>query len=212
MMKLYYSDILSSRRACSVAKYLGAPVEYVYLDLTKGDQKKPDYLAVNPNGKVPTLVNGNRITWEADAVMCQLSEDMRADLWPRDLASQIETVRWFSWNHQHLTRAGGGLYFEYIVKQRFGIGEPDSDLVSEQQAEFRRCAGILNNHLQGRRWLLGDNLTVADFSVAMTLPFAEQAHLPVNEFPQVCRWYDRLNDIEAWREPYPTRFATPHAA
>ena len=55
MTRLYYSDILSARRVCAAARYVDAPVEYVYLDLAKGDQRKPAYLAVNPNGKVPTL-------------------------------------------------------------------------------------------------------------------------------------------------------------
>jgi glutathione S-transferase len=202
MMKLYYSDILSSRRACAVAKYLNAPVDYVYLDLVKGDQKKPNYLAVNPNGKVPTLVHGARITWESDAVICQLSDDMGADLWPRD-ARQIDIVRWFSWNAQHFTRAGGALYFEHIVKPRFGIGAPDPKVIAEQIGEFRRYAAVLNNHLAERKWLVGDSLTVADLSVAMTLPYAEQAHLPLDDFPEVRRWHDRLNEIEGWREPFP---------
>lgn len=93
-MKLYYSDILSAHRACAVARYLDAPLDYVYLDFAKGDHQKSDYLAINPNGKVRTLVKGGRITWEADAVICQLSEDMAADLWPHD-ARQIEITRWF---------------------------------------------------------------------------------------------------------------------
>src|SRR5262249_17988680 len=128
MMKLYYSDILSAHRACAVARYLNAEVEYIYLDLVKGDQKKSEYLAVNPNGKVPTLVKGKRTTWEADAVICQLSDDMGADLWPHD-SRQIEITRWFSWNAQHFTRAGGALYFENIVKKRFRIGAPDPGAV-----------------------------------------------------------------------------------
>ena len=120
MMTLYYSDILSSHRACAVAKYLNAPVEFVYLDFAKGEHQAPAYLAINSNGKVPTLVKGDRITWEADAVICQLSDDMNADLWPHD-ARQIDIVRWFSWNAQHFSRAGGALYFENIVKRRFNF-------------------------------------------------------------------------------------------
>jgi glutathione S-transferase len=203
-MKLYYSDILSARRACAVAKYLKAPVEYIYLDLARGDQKRPDYLAINPNGAVPTLVNGDKVTWESDAVMCQLSEDMRSDLWPND-ARRLEIVRWFSWNHQHFTRAGGALYFENIVKRRFGIGDPDSTVVEEASNGFRRYAAILNKHLQDRRWVVGDSLTVADLSVAMTLPYAEQANLPLDEFAHVRAWHDRLNEIEGWRDPFPHR-------
>src|ERR1700683_792452 len=146
MMTLYYSDILSARRACAAVRYLNAPVEYVYLDLVKGDQNKPGYLAINPNGKVPTLVKGERITWESDAVICQLSEDMGADLWPHD-ARQIEITRWFSWNQQHFTRAGGALYFENIVKPRFGLGAPDAAVVQEALEEFRRWGAVLNEHL-----------------------------------------------------------------
>jgi glutathione S-transferase len=203
-MKLYYSDVLSSHRACSVARYLNAAVEYIYLDLAKGDQTKPDYRAINPNGKVPTLVKGRRITWESDAVICQLSDDMGADLWPHD-SRQVEIIRWFSWNSQHFTRAGGALYFENIIKQRFGIGAPDPAAVEEALRDFRRYAGVLNDYLCERSWIVGDSMTVADLSVAMTLPYSRDAQLPLNEFPQVRRWYDQIEAIEAWRDPYPAR-------
>ena len=56
-MKLYYSDVLSPHKACAVARYLKSPVEFVYLDLVKGEQQAPAYLVLNPNGKVPTLVH-----------------------------------------------------------------------------------------------------------------------------------------------------------
>lgn len=203
-MKLYYSEILSAHRACAVAKYLDAPLEYVYLDFAKGDHQKSEYLAINPNGKVPTLVKGGRITWEADAVICQLSEDMAADLWPHD-ARQIEITRWFSWNQQHFTRAGGALYFENIVKKRFGLGAPDPAVVNESLTEFRRWAAVLNQHLADRTWLVADRITVADFSVAMALPYANEAQLPLGEFANICRWHDRLNEIDSWREPFPAR-------
>lgn len=203
-MKLYYSDILSSRKACAVARYLKSPVEFSYLDLVKGDQQKPEYLAVNPNGKVPTLTDGEHVVWEADAVMCYLARRAGSDLWPNDLR-QIDIIRWFSWNAQHLYRHAGTLYFQNIVKRRFGIGEPDAAAVSEAQSEFRRYAAVLSEHLENRKWLVGDTLTVADFSVAITLPYADQAAMPLEEFPVVRRWHDQLNDIEAWREPFPPR-------
>src|SRR3984885_4948641 len=204
MMTPYYSDILSARRACAAVRYLNAPVEFVYIDLAKGDHRNPGYLAINPNGKVPTLVKGERITWEADAVICQLSDDMNADLWPHD-ARHTDIVRWFSWNAQHFTRAGGALYFENIVKRRFAIGPPDSVVVDEALGEFRRWAAVLDSHLADRTWLVGDSITDADFSVAMALPYADEARLPLGEFANVRRWHDQLNEIESWRKPFPAR-------
>jgi glutathione S-transferase len=204
MAKLYYSDTLAPRKTCAVAKYLKSPVEFVYVDLRKDEHRAPAYLAVNANGKVPALADGEWTLWEADAILCHLSEQAGSDLWPRD-SRQIDIVRWFSWNAQHFYRHGGALYFEHIVKPRFGLGAPDPSAVEPALGWFRKFAAVLNDHLKGRQWLVGDGLTVADFSVAATLPYAEQARLPVDEFPEVRRWHDQLNEIEAWREPFPAR-------
>jgi glutathione S-transferase len=204
MMKLYYFDTLAPRRVCAVAKYLGAPVEYTYVDLHKGEHKSPDYLAINPNRKVPALVDGARKLWEADAIICHLAQRAGSDLWPQD-DRQIDVVRWLSWNSQHLYRHGGALYFEHIVKQRFGLGEPDPAAVTAARGNFRAYADVLEQHLYGRKWLVDDTLTVADFSVAATLPYAERASMPLDEFPGVRRWHDQLNEISAWRDPFPAQ-------
>jgi glutathione S-transferase len=204
MMKLYYSDILSARKACAAARYLKSPVEFVYLNFAKAEHKTPAYLALNPNGKVPTLTDGAQILWEADAIMCFLAEQAGSEFWPQD-SRQIDIIRWFSWSAQHFNREAGALYFENIVKARFRIGPPDAQAVAQALGEFRRYAAVLNGHLEKRKWLVGDNVTVADFSVAMTLPYAEQALLPLDEFPHVRRWHDRLNELEAWRDPFPKR-------
>src|SRR5262249_42814404 len=163
-MKLYYCDVLSPRKACAVAKYLKSPVEYVYVDLKNLEQQKPGYLAINPSGKVPTLVDGDRVVGEADAIMCYLSQRAGADLWPREVDRQIDVIQWLSWNAQHFTLHGGALYFEYIIKPWFGIGPLDSKLAENNIAGWRRFAAVLNTHLKGRRWVVGDGMTVADFS------------------------------------------------
>jgi glutathione S-transferase len=54
-MKLYYCETLNPRKACAVARYLQSPVEFVHIDLGQGEHKQPDFLALNPNGKVPVL-------------------------------------------------------------------------------------------------------------------------------------------------------------
>ena len=202
-MKLYYSDVLSPRKACAVARYLKSPVEFVYLDLTKGEHKTPAYLALNPNAKVPTLVDGERIVWEADAVMCHLSERAGAQLWPHETRAQIDVLRWLSWNDQHFTRAGGALYFENIIKKRFRIGPPDTAVVGKELTDFRRFAAVLDAHLDGRDWLVGNQMTIADFAIAVFLPYAAEAQVALDDFPQVRRWHDQLNALEAWRNPFP---------
>ncbi len=57
--------------------------------------------------------------------------------------------------------------------------------------------------MRGRDWLVGGGLTLADFAVAVTLPYAEEGRIPVAEFPEIRRWHARLEALPAWREPFP---------
>lgn len=206
-MKLYYSDVLSPRKACALAKHLHSPVEFVYQDLGKGEHKTPEALKRNPNGKVPTLVDGGRAIWEADAIMCELARQAKSELWPTDPRKQIEVIRWLSWNAQHFNVAGGTLYFEYIIRPRFNLGPASPPDVENGTKGFRQFGAVLNDHLRGRTWLLGDDMTIADFAVAVALPYAEKAHMPISEFSEMRRWHDQLNALDAWRNPFPQQHA-----
>jgi glutathione S-transferase len=206
-MRLYYSDTLNPRKACAVARYLNSPVEFVHVNLAKGENKTPEFLAINPNGKVPALEDGDLKVWESNAIMCHLARKAGSDLWPRDERNQIELTRWLTWNSEHFTRHAGTLYFEHIIKAKFGLGEPNAAAIEEATGFFKRFAGVLNDHLRGRKYILGDTLTVVDFAVGISLPYAEKANIPVKEFPEVERWHARLNELPAWREPWPVEKA-----
>jgi glutathione S-transferase len=205
-LKLYYCDVLAPRKVCSFARHIGAPVEFIYVDLGKGEHKMPGYLTLNPNGRVPTLTHGAQILWEADAILCELAQRAAPDFLPAP-DQQIEMIKWFSWNSQHFIRPGGELYFQFIIKERFRIGPPDASAVQEAQGDFRRAATVLNDHLKGRKWLLGDRPSVIDFSVGVTLPYEQAAHIPLGDFPEIRRWHEQLCDFPAWRDPWPSQAA-----
>jgi glutathione S-transferase len=201
-VKLYYAETLNPQKACVVAKYLNSPVEFVHVDLGKGENRTPEFLALNPNGKVPVLDTGGGSLWESNAIMCYLARVAGTDLWPSD-DRQIEVVRWLSWDANHFTRHAGTLYFEHIIKPAFGLGGTDRAVVEEATGFFKRFAAVLNDHLKGCAYLVGDSLTVADFAVGITLPYAEDARIPIAEFPEIERWHRRLTELPAWREPFP---------
>jgi glutathione S-transferase len=201
-MKLYYAETLNPRKACAVARYLDAPVEFVHVDLRTGEQRKPQFLAINPNGKVPVLEDGEKRIWEANAIMGYLARAAGSDILPGG-DKQVEVLRWLSWDAHHFTRHAGMLYFEYIIKPIFNMGPPDEAATKEATKYVLQYGHILNEHLRSRAYLLGDVLTIADFAVAVTLPYAEQARIPIKEFPEVVRWHDRLNELACWRDPFP---------
>ncbi|MEW6640835.1 MAG: glutathione S-transferase family protein [Pseudomonadota bacterium] len=204
-MKLFYAETFNNRKACAVARYLELPVTYVHVDLGKGEQRSPEFLAINPNGRVPALVDGDMTLWESDAIMCHLARKAGSELWPNDGAQQIEVMRWLSWNAQHFSRHTGTLYFEYLIKPHIGMGPTDTATVEEATHFFRRNAAVLDAHLRDRSAVAGDDLTVADFALATGLPYAEAAHIPLAEFPNIARWHAGLAALPAWRDPYPAR-------
>lgn len=202
-MKLYYFETPNARKPCAVARYLDSPVEFVRVDIAKGEQKQPEFLAINPNGKVPTLENGEVTLWESPAIMCYLAQKAGSDLWPSDPARQIDVIRWLSWDTAHFSRHASRLFWQRYVKPTFGLGEPDRQEIEDATGFFKQFAAVLNDHLKGREYVVGDQLSVADFAVASLLPWAEQVELPLDGFGEIERWHATLMELPAWREPFP---------
>jgi glutathione S-transferase len=203
IMRLYYARTPNPRKACAVAKHVGADVELVHIDLRRGEQKAPAFVAQNPNAKVPVLVDGDAILWESNAIMAHLAVRAESDLWPRAPADQVEVLRWLMWDSQHFMRYAGALFVENFIKPEFGIGEPSAAAIAEATPMFHRFASVLEDHLSTRTYLVRERLTIADFGVASILPFAEVSKLPLEPFPHIRRWHDRLLELPAWRAPFP---------
>jgi len=201
-VKLYYDETINPRKACAVARHLQVSVEFVRVSLARGEQRAPAFLAINPNGRVPVLQDGDLVLWEANAIMCHLSNVAGADLWPRDQRGQIEVQRWLSWDASHFTAHGGTLYFENLIKPAIGMGAADPAAVEGAMHMFAAAAAVLDAHLAQRRFLLGDTLTVADFAVGAALPYAQGAQIPLKDFPAIAEWHERLNELPAWRDPF----------
>lgn len=202
-MQLYYFEVGNSRKPCAVARYLELPVEFRRIDLAKGENKSPQFLAINPNGKVPTLVDGDVRMWESHAIMAHLARKAGSPLWPSDAAAQIEVMRWLLWDTAHFSRHAGRLFWEHFVKQAFGLGEASAAEVKDATSFFRQFAGVLDQHLADRTYVVGDQLTIADFGIGCFLPDAGVAKLPLDDFPHIQRWHDNLMHLPAWREPWP---------
>jgi glutathione S-transferase len=202
-MKLYYAETMNPRKVCALAKYLDSPVEFIRVDLRKSEHRTPEFLARNPNGKVPVLVDGELVLWESTAIMVHLAVKAGSGLWPSDAASQVEVLRWLSWDLTHFSRHGATLYFENVIKQYIGMGEPKPAAVEEATGFFRKFAAVLDAHLAIRDFVAGDKLSIADFSAGVLLPWATEIGLPIEDFPNVMRWHERMMALPGWREPFP---------
>lgn len=199
-MQLYYSRNSNPRLAVAVARHVNAPVEFIPaspLDPAQTDTFRP----LNPNLRVPILVEGSTSLWETDAIACRLCQITGSEFWPSP-ERLPELLRWLSWTASHLGPEASAFYFERIVRPTFSDKAASPARMDRHMSEFRHYAGILNDLLKGREWLIDDRLSYADFRVAFVFPFADQAGLPLADYPEVQRLTDQLNQIDAWRDPF----------
>lgn len=204
-MKLYMHKLSpNARRARITAAVLGIELDETSLDFTKGEHKRPEYLALNPNGAVPTLVDGDFVLTESRAIMQYLaSKKPEAGLVPDDARLRADVTRWQFWDASHFSPAAAGIAFERLIKPMMGMGEPDAAKVTEGLAAFRRFGAVLDARLDGRRFVVGDALTVADLTLATSLTYAKQAELPLAELPHVAAWLEGIVALDAWAKTAP---------
>jgi glutathione S-transferase len=204
-MKLYYNPLSPNvRRARLTAAVLGIALEEKKLDFTKGEHKSPEYLALNPNGAVPTLVDGDFVLTESRAIMQYLaSKKPESGLLPRDEAARADVTRWQFWDASHFSPQMGTLGFEKAFKAMMGLGEPDVGKVQEALANFRRFAAVLNKRLEGKQYIVGNAMTIADLTLASSLMYAKQVEAPLAEFPNVQAWFSRISELDAWKKTNP---------
>jgi glutathione S-transferase len=201
-MKLYHNPLSPNvRRVLLTAAVLGIELEEKKLDFAKGEHKNPEFLALNPNGAVPTLVDGDFVLTESRAIMQYLaSKKPEAGLLPRDEAARADVTRWQFWDAAHFSPALGTLGFEKVFKAMMGLGDPDQGKITEALANFRRFGAVLNARLEGKQYIVGDALSIADLTIASSLMYAKQSEAPVAEFPHLAAWLGRISALEGFKK------------
>ena len=203
-MKLYsVQQSNNCRRVNATVAYLGLEVELVEPSMMTGDLKKPDYVAMNPNGKVPTLVDGDFVLWESRAIMQYVaSKKPGNELWPTDPQRQADIARWQFWEATHLSRGTTPFAFENLFKKIFMKQEADPAALVVATKDFHTFAPVLDAQLAGKDFILG-KLSLADFSVGACFSFAEASGLPWGDYTHIRAWWGRLNEVPAWKSTAP---------
>jgi len=188
-------------KVLAVARHLGLDFELCPVDLLNGANLRPEFVALNPNKKMPVLEDDGFILWESNAITQYLtSKKPEGGLLPPDPRGRADVSRWQFWENAHWDPACGSLIFERMLKKVFGQGDPSPVQIEKGEEEVRRFGGVLNGWLARRRFLCGDHLTLADFSVGAWLNYADRAQYPIDPFREIKRWYAGLMEIPAWRE------------
>jgi glutathione S-transferase len=197
----------NSRRVAVLVAELGLDLDVKVVDVRPpgmgGENSSAEFLAVNPNGKVPVLRDGDVVLWESNAIMAYLA-DKHGDtpLWPRDPARRAHVAKWQLWQTGHLSPAADGLMFEYVVKPMMKQ-EPDAALCDRLLRSFHRWAAVMDGELAKSEWLANGTFSCADISVATALLYARSARLPIEDHPRVGAWLERVHARPSWKATEP---------
>lgn len=208
-MKLYtVVGSPNSRKVEAVINHLGLEVERRYLDFFTGDLRQPAYLSLNPNGMVPTLVDGDFALWETTAIMQYLADKAAAAggsdaLFPREPKKRADVVRWQAWDLAHYNRAFGVIAFEAVAKPGFNLGPTNHALVEAMTQNLVRFARVLDAHMTRRRYAAGEGVTLADYSLIHLEGFKEAIPFDWSPYPHLNAYYDRMRKNEHWAKTAP---------
>lgn len=198
-MKLF--DVKGSPNCLKVrilARELGLPLEIVPLDLASA--KDQHYLALNPSGKVPTLIDDDGfVLWESAAILLYLAEKgPQSALLPKSAAARAETTRWLFFAANHIQPWLSLLGQERLLKPR--QGKPSDDhLIALAERELARFLPILNAALSEREYLAAA-FSVADIALGAGLEGCEARGVSLDGYSHLVSWRERLRARPAWRD------------
>ena len=203
-MKLYGFGPTRSLRALWGLKELDADFEFVPVNLTAGGHKHPDFLRLNPAGKVPVLVDGDLVLTESAAIVMYLAEKYRdKGLIPADLKERALAYRWIMFAVTELEQP-----LWRIARHTFLYPEDKrlpADIALAKQ-EFAAMAEVLDRHLEGRQFIVGDRSTIADCVTAYLIDWANEQQL-IDGYPQLRAYLKRMYE----RPKAPQRIAEAFA-
>lgn len=199
-MQLYYNHYSSNtRRVLLAADHLGIEFDLVQINLASQDDRRR-LGEVNLNAKLPVLIDGDFILWESCAIMQYLAEGTPGQtVWPQERRARADVSRWMFWACQHFAPAIGVLTWEYIWKKFVTGQDADPKEVARGEADLAEAARVLDQHLATREWLAGADVTLADYAVAAPLMYKDRARLPLDVYPNLLAWFERIQALPAWQ-------------
>lgn len=187
----YYSPMSSATRIHWALEELGVPYEKIKVDLAAGEQKKPDYLAKNPNGKVPLVVVDGTAVFESLAILIYLGEryGVEKDLFPPLSLARAEVLKWMAWGSVSLADAGGRLMRN--VSDRFPAEQHNAKAAEGAKKEIGDLLGILDAALADKEYLVDGKFSFADLAIAGFMPFLARIGGDLGPHKNIQAWVGR---------------------
>ena len=181
----------------------GIQYEAEDVDILTGKQYEPPYSQICPTGVVPTLVDGDLVLGESSAILKYLADKVGSPAYPKDLKQRAKVNEMLDWWNSNFYREYG---YHFVYPQTLQHIKLDSeqgtkDLVARGQSNATRLLGVVDRHFlgDGRKFLCGNELTIADCLAAGILPIGDWIGQTFAAFPNVDRWLKNVQSRPSWK-------------
>lgn len=190
MLKLYSHELSgNSYKVRLLLSLLGLEHEVIRVDLMSGEHKKPAFLAMNPFGQIPVLVDGETIVADAQASLIYLAKRYGGEDWfPEEAIAASKIVRWLSVATGEVRQGPENARLYHL----FGVKSINIDRATEKA---KYILTLLNEHLKTRSWLEFERPTIADIAIFPYVALAEDGKISLEEYPHVIAWIERVKGL-----------------
>ena len=195
MIQLYTWGTPNGKKASIMLEEIGMPYEVHPINIGQGDQMKPEYLAINPNNKIPSIIDpdgpgGKPFTlFESGAILMYLAEKS-GKLWPADMRQRYTVIQWLMFQMGGVGPMFGQANYFYRLEEK------NLQAIDRFKKEALRLYNVLNQALGEREYLAGE-YSIADIATYPWVGRHEGHHVKLEEFPHVKRWFDKLSQRPA---------------
>ena len=206
-MKLYcFGESGNSYKAALALELAGLDWQPVFVDFFNGETRSPEYRAnVNDMGEAPVLVDGDFRTGQSGAIQAYVTEKS-GRFGGRDRAENYDIFRWVLWDNHKLSSMAGMTRF--LMNFLPGDKRP-AEVIAFNQGRLKSAYQVLNRRLEGRDWIVGDQITNADLSCCGYLYYPEPFGFERKDFPHIDAWLDRIAALPGWKHPYDLMTGSP---
>ncbi|MBI1998582.1 MAG: glutathione S-transferase N-terminal domain-containing protein [Deltaproteobacteria bacterium] len=190
MIQLYTWDTPNGKKVSIMLEEIGLPYEVHPVNLRQGEQMKPGYLAINPNNKIPAIIDtdgpgGKPFTlFESGAILMYLAEKT-GKLWPQDLRKRYEVIQWLMFQMGGVGPIFGQANFFFRLQEKV------PHAIERFRKEAVRLYGVMDKELGQREYLAGE-YSIADIATYPWVWRHEVHQVKLEEFPNVKRWFDAI--------------------
>ena len=199
-IKLYcFGESGNAYKAALALQLSGLDWEPVKVDFFGGETRTPAYRTdINPMGEAPVMVDGDVKLTQSGVIQDYVSEKS-GRFGGRDAAERREILRWVLWDNHKLSSMAGMTRF---LMNFLPEDKRPAEVIAFNQGRLQAAYGVLNDHLAGRDWIVGDSVTNADLSCCGYLYYPEPFGFDRSAFPNIDAWLTRLSNEPGWKAPY----------